>query len=191
MAPIFSPTGLVSCHMASTVSFLFLLSKSLFPGRSCHHRNVATFAISTGHPYFFEQDLPSNIYFLLLYISLSLNLYIFSLSFYFKEETVPLISQRMYSQKFNLFHEEFPLVFSYFLCLSSLLFFFASCYICFFFTCLLISPIINVSSILTVTFRDFITGTPIDWQRASPVESLDIELLSQNTSSLTLLGNVE
>lgn len=86
VAPIFSPTSLVSCHMASTVSFLFLLSRSLFPGRSCHHRNVATFAISTGHQYFFEQDLPSNIYFLLLYISLSLNLYIFFWAFISKRK---------------------------------------------------------------------------------------------------------
>lgn len=43
-------------------------------------------------------------------ISLSLNLYSFSLSFYFKEETASLISQRMYSQKCNLFHEGIPLV---------------------------------------------------------------------------------
>lgn len=30
-------------------------------------------------------------------------------------------------------------------------------------------------AILTVMYRGFITGSPIDCQRASPVESLDIE----------------
>ena len=112
--------------------FPLLLSKSPFTERVClHHLNVTTFAISTGYLFFFFIT-GSAIQYSFSYIhsiSLSLNLYIFSLSFYFKEETASLISQRMYSQKCNLFHEGIPLVFFHFLPLSCLLLFFASCYV--------------------------------------------------------------
>ena len=130
MARVCSPAHLASCQLLF-LSFSFVQItfhwESLSSPPDCHHFchlywASLFFLVGSGTQYLF-----SSIY----SISLSLNLYIFSLSFYFKEEIASLISQRMCSQKCNLFHGGIPLVFFYFLPLSCLLFFFVSC--CIFF----------------------------------------------------------
>ena len=119
-----SPAYLASIHVATLVSFL-----SFCP----NHLSLREFVIITwmsllllsllGIFFFYITGSAIQYLFSSIHsISLSLNLYIFSLSFYFKEETASLILQRMYSQKCNLFYEGIPLVF-FISCLSHVCYF--------------------------------------------------------------------
>ena len=127
-----SPAHLASIHVATLVSFLSFCPNHLSLREFVSITWMSLLLLSLLGIFFFFFITGSAIQYLfssIHSISLSLNLYIFSLSFYFKEETASLISQRMYSQKCNLFHEGIPLVFFHFLPLSCLLLFFASCYV--------------------------------------------------------------